>query len=255
MKDVSEKLFNKNGYLNFKNFLSKIEKNKIKEIIFESFNDELNLLSKKKFSIESNEFHKKLISLRKKNPKLFSKIYDNFKLNANLRSIFYSKKFMKKFSNILGISENKIFLNGFMLRFDAPNDKRNSLDWHQDSPYYEMNYPQYNSGVCWLSITQNSYKNGTLNFIPRSHKSFVKSKNIKGKALNSEQFKLKINKEEKKNIKNMNQNFGDVSFMHMNLKHKSGVNKSNKMRITLGCRFHDMQNSFNSGIEIFKFIK
>ena len=34
-----------------------------------------------------------------------------------------AKKFMKKFSNILGISENKIFLNGFMLRFDAPNDK------------------------------------------------------------------------------------------------------------------------------------
>lgn len=52
MKDVSEKLFNKNGYLNFKNFLSKIEKNKIKEIIFESFNDELNLLSKKSFLLK-----------------------------------------------------------------------------------------------------------------------------------------------------------------------------------------------------------
>ena len=82
---------------------------------------------------------------------------------------------MKNFQS-LGISENKIFLNGFMLRFDAPNDKRNSLDWHQDSPYYKMNYPQYNSGVCWLSITKNSYKNGTLNFIlnPINHLSNLK---------------------------------------------------------------------------------
>ena len=40
-----------------------------------------------------------------------------------------------------------IFLNGFMFRLDAPNDKRNSLDWHQDSAYYEMTYPEYNAGV------------------------------------------------------------------------------------------------------------
>ena len=103
MKNISRELFNKNGYLNLKkNFLSETEKNKIKEIIFESFNDELNLFSKKKFSIESNQFHKKLINLRKKNPKLFSTIYDNFKLNANLRSIFYGKKIYEKIFKYFG---------------------------------------------------------------------------------------------------------------------------------------------------------
>ena len=35
----------------------------------------------------------------------------------------------------------------------------------------------------------------------------------------------------------MSQNFGDASFLHMNLKHKSGVNTSNKMRITFDAVF------------------
>ena len=41
--------------------------------------------------------------------------------------------------------------------------------------------------------------------------------------------------------------------MHMNLKHRSGKNSSNKFRITLGCRFHDMKSSFNIGYEQYNF--
>jgi len=45
---------------------------------------------------------------------------------------------------------------------DAPNDNRNILNWHQDSLYYQMTYPEQNAGVCWIAITKNSNKNGTL---------------------------------------------------------------------------------------------
>ena len=55
------------------------------------------------------------------------------------------------------------------------------------------------------------------------------------------------------NIRNLNQKFGDMSLLHINLKHKSGNNVSGKVRITIGCRFIDMSNSFNVGKEIYKF--
>lgn len=43
--------------------------------------------------------------------------------------------------------------------------------------------------------------------------------------------------------------------MHINTKHKSGKNISNKVRITLGVRFHDMQKKFNNGNEIYFYNK
>ena len=140
-----------------------------------------------------------------------------------------------------------------MFRMDAPKDKRNSLDWHQDSSYYEMTSPKFNSGVCWISITNNTKLNGTLQFLPGSHiKGFYYSKKNKSKQNVSEQNKLIV---KKKKIKNLNSNSGDVSFFHINMIHKSGVNTSKKIRFTIGCRFHDLKGSFNLGKEIYLYKK
>ena len=143
-----------------------------------------------------------------------------------------------------------------MLRFDAPYDKRNTLDWHQDSSYYLQTYPQMNAGVCWVSLTKNSKRNGALIFLPKSNSKFIKK--IKKKWKNnssSENLTIKISSKELKSKKFLEQAFGDISFLHMNIKHKSGVNKSNKFRITLGCRFHEINDRFNTGKEVYKFNK
>ena len=139
------------------------------------------------------------------------------------------------------------------MRFDVPNDKRNKLNWHQDSSYYMMAHPKFNAGVCWCAVTKNSEKNGTLKFIPKSHSKYIKVKSKKKNNLVSEQFTLNIYKKEINKTKNLSQDFGDVSLLHMNLKHKSGDNHSEKVRITIGCRFIDMSKSFNSGKEIYQF--
>lgn len=70
--------------------------------------------------------------------------------------------------------------------------------------------------------------------------------------LTSKQFRLKVYT---KNYKILKSNCGDASFFHMNVKHKSGVNKSNKVRITAACRFHDMSSNFNIGKELYYFNK
>ena len=205
--------------------------------------------------MEDKKFNEKLLNLRKKKPNLFGEIYDKFRLNAKLRSIFYKKKLIKTFSKILNTDIENVFINGFMLRFDAPFDKRNRLDWHQDSSYYLMTYPKFNAGVCWLAITKNTKKNGTLVFIPESNKIMHSTKTKKKSLLVSEQKKILLSKNELRKKKNLNQSFGDASFLHMNLKHRSGVNTSKKFRITLACRFHDMKNCFNTGKEIYHYNK
>lgn len=248
-------ILDKKGYFELKNLLSHTEKKKIIDIIFSTYSKYLNL-DKKNFSVQSQKFHNELLKFRFKNPDKFGEIYDQLKLNAQLKSIFYSRKFLKIFSKILDNKDNKIYLNGIVLRLDAPNDKKNALDWHQDSPHYLMTYPKMNAGVCWISITKNSKNNGSLIFIPDSHKEFIKNvkKTKKNKSI-SESLKIKISKNEIKKSKNLNQSFGDAAFLHMNLKHRSGTNNSKKFRITLACRFHSIDDNFNTGKEIYKYNK
>ena len=243
------------GSAHIDNFLSKKDKESLKNIIHDNFKNEISLPRLDRFNIEDINFHKKLIKFRKLKPKKFGNIYDKINLNSKFRSIFYSESSLKIFARVLNVSSNQIYVNGFMMRFDVPNDLRNKLDWHQDSSYYMMGYPKFNAGVCWCAITKNTEKNGTLKFIPGSHLKHIKAKKNKKEDLSSEQNRITITKTEKEKIKNLDQDFGDATLLHMSLKHRSGDNNSQKVRITIGCRFNDMSKSFNVGKEIYNYNK
>lgn len=238
--------FNKSGYILEKNFLTKHDKNKVLRVLKKNLSKYVPYL-KKKTNLENTEFHQQILKLRKRK-RLFGELYDKINLSSDLRNIFYQDKFLNKFKQIL--KSEDVFLNGFMVRFDAPFDKRNSLDWHQDSPYYMQTYPKFNAGVCWLPVTNNSEKNGSLQFIKNSNKKFLKSSFSNNDKYTTSQFSLNVPKKQQKHLVNLNQKFGDISFLHMNLKHRSGVNSSKKMRITIACRFHCMKH-FNVGKEIY----
>ena len=245
--------FNQAGFVSLRNVLTVNEKKMIKNVIYENFKQHIKLPKLSKFDIENINFHKELINFRKLKPKKFGEIYDKINLNSKFRSLFYSNKFMNYFAKCLNVKSNNIYINGFMMRFDAPFDLRNKLNWHQDSPYYMMSYPKYNAGVCWCAITKNNDDNGTLKFIPKSHSKLIKTIGSKKDKHRSEQYTLDITEKENKKTENLNQNFGDMSLLHINLKHRSGDNISKKFRITIGCRFIDMAKSFNVGKEIYQF--
>ena len=240
--------FYNQGYMIKKKFLEIPDKTKIILLLKQNLFKQVPYL-KKNNDLENQIFHDQLIKLRLKK-KLFGEIYDKINLSSELRSIFYQKKFLDIFKSIL--KSDQIYLNGFMFRFDFPDDKRNVLSWHQDSPYYLQTYPKFKAGVCWIPVTKNTELNGTLQYIPQSNKKFVKSKYLSKNHLATSEYKINVNKNELKKIKNLNQEFGDVSFLHMNLKHRSGFNNSNKVRMTIACRFHCMKN-MNIGKEIFFF--
>ena len=244
---------NDSGFLVLKNFLSATEK----KIIVKAFYKVLSKYLKidKNFSnlnFSNTSLHKKLMDLRKKNPLKFSEMYNELALNSSIRSIFYSEKFISMFSKILNTEKEFIFINGFMLRLDGPLDKRNVEDWHWDGSYYEQTHPLDSGAVCWLPLTNNSFENGTVRFIPDSHKSKVNIKKLKfarKSKLATSTIVIPVSEEEKKLIKDVNASFGDAGIFHMHLKHKSGVNISKKFRLTLICRFHDTSKKLNIGEE------
>ena len=100
--------------------------------------------------------------------------------------------------------EELLIINGFTFRLDAPFDKRNVLDWHTDAPYYEQTDPYYNAGVCWVALTNNSFENGTVKFIPGSNKSKVDPKKLeftRKSKLAAAIIEIPVSKEEKKLMK------------------------------------------------------
>ena len=237
----------------FKNFLNTSDKNELTELFFDSFKNSLpSKFSKKKSLLEDEEFHKALINFRKKNPKKFGKLYDLFKLKAQVKSFFFKRKFLILFSKILNIEIKNLYISGIMLRMDAPEDKKNTLDWHQDSAYYHINYPKFNSYVAYVPLVKNTSENGTVQYIPKSNKRLLNHKKIKIKK-NVIKHAIKPSKSELKKIKNFDINFGDVGVFHTNLKHRSGTNISKKIRLNLLCRFYDMSKSFNEGSERYVF--
>jgi ectoine hydroxylase-related dioxygenase (phytanoyl-CoA dioxygenase family) len=246
------KIFVADGACHIDNFLDDDTKELVKEIIFESFKNDLKLKQTNSFDIEDDTFHQKLLNLRVEHPQRFDEIYLNMHLNARFRSIFINDKMLNIFAEATRVSKNSLFVNGFMLRLDAPLDKRNTLDWHQDSSYYRMSYPYFNSGVCWMSVTKNTFDNGALIYVPNSHSTFLNT-SIESDTEASRQLPISISNKELKNSKYLEQEFGDISLLHMNLKHRSGINTSNKFRITMGCRFHAIDKAFNNGKEVFKY--
>jgi len=242
------KKFNKNGLIIIRNILNNSERKKILNIFFDVLNKYINIPARIR-NLDNNILHKKLTTLRKRNPKKFGQLYDELKLNARLRSVLCSEKFIKLGSKILNVNKNLIFINGFQLRLDAPNDKRNTYSWHQDSAFYLHTYPKFNAFVCWLPLTHNTAKNGTLQYIPKSHSRFIKTSFNKKSKLGSLQYKVNVNKNKK--IKNFDAKLGEAGIFHMNLIHRSGVNSSKKFRITLAFRCHDLSKTFNIGKEYF----
>ena len=253
------KKFDKTGFVLIKNFLTKSDKKAIFKAFYETASKYLKLgINSSKINFNSTTLHNKLINFRKKKPKEFGDMYDELNLNASLKSVFYSKKFIETFSKILKTKKELLIINGFTLRLDVPFDKRNVLDWHTDAPYYEQTDPHYNAGVCWAALTDNSAENGTVKFIPGSNKSKVNTKKLKftrrGKQ-GGAAIKTQVSKKEEKKAKDLDIFFGDIGIFHMNLKHKSGKNISKKMRFTIICRFHDTSKKINIGKEMYIFNK
>ena len=240
-KDILKK-YNSFGFCIIKNVLTK---NKIKSIQ-ETIIDKVNLDFNKNFNkndFDKNFFHKYLLNKRKESPEKFSNFYSSLQTNVNIFSIASDKKLKNVVKKILQIKKDFLNCSDFLLRADAPFDKRNSLDWHQDSSYFKRTEDLADCCVIWIPLQKIDNKIGPLNMIPSSHLlGGLPFQRVQKNLLSSPQNKINNKFYINKKIKKFNMSIGDVLLMDSKVIHRSGKNLSNKFRFTMLTR---MVSSFN----------
>tara|TARA_B100001057_G_C22046630_1_gene642966 strand:- start:63 stop:494 length:432 start_codon:yes stop_codon:yes gene_type:complete len=128
---------------------------------------------------------------------------------------------------------------------DTPEDKRNSLDWHQDSLIEEVNHSYVDAYTLWIPLQNIDSDNGPCNFcIGSHHKRFKKNLKLKNPKDIFSSKSLGIPNQVIKKFQSINilAKKGDVVAFSLNTLHKSGHNISDKIRFTLICRVYNINS-------------
>ena len=241
-EDIIES-YTKNGFAIVKNIVPAQRINSLLENIFNLFckySTDCQELKNMDKPWNTELFHKKLIEFRQKDPESFGAIYDSLKTSLTLTQLITDNKVVDFVAKFLKIKPSDLSISEPMCRLDVPNDKRNTLDWHQERSFFPQNRNGLNGLVCWIPLTDITEEMGPMHISPRSHA----------------EGQLKLSNRTKKNVSYTTQipvpeefvskyedlavraNAGDAVFFNMLLFHRSGQNISNKIRLATQGRFH-----------------
>ncbi|MDA9696696.1 phytanoyl-CoA dioxygenase family protein [Candidatus Pelagibacter sp.] len=249
--------FNKDGYIHIKNFhnnnyIDKF-KNSFKNLCHYNQTNFISLKNNKKFN--EKEINKFLINLKKNSPDVIKKIYTTSKHLSTFIQIFENKKIKNLCSKLLKTKSDNLIITDFQFRIDYPSDEKHTLKWHQDSSYYLQDTDGQNSLVCNVSLHNIKKNMGAVWIIPGSHKKRLKMQKKIGNKYKSGQREI-IEKFNKRHAKQIETNETDVTIYHPNLIHKSGFNRSNKIRYSAIARvYNPLSKSFNNFEKYYKLIK
>ncbi len=235
--------YTKNGFAIVKNVVSGQRINSLLENIFNLFcrySDDYQNLKNLEQPWNTELFHKKLVELRQNDPESFGAIYDSLKTSLTLTQLVTDDKIVDCVAKFLKIKPSDLSVSEPMCRLDVPDDKRNTLEWHQERSFFPQNRNGLNGLVCWIPLTNVTEEMGAIHISPRSHTEGqlkLSSLNKKNTSYTTqipvpEEF---INKYEDLIVP---ANVGDAIFFNMLLFHRSGQNNSNKIRFTIQGRFH-----------------
>jgi hypothetical protein len=186
--------------------------------------------------------NQRLINLRRDDSKMFGMIYDSIQLSVPMHRLCCEAPLLEAVGAAWGVDPEGIAVTGHMLRMDPPNDTRNSLDWHQDSTYYDQNQRGENGLVVWIPMHFVDAQNGSLLVCPGSHKEgqveYVMSDPTDVSA--SRQRRVPPEIVDRYSPTQVTANAGDALILNMDTVHRSGVNSGSKLRFVAGYRYHKM---------------
>ena len=234
--------YNKNGYAILKNIVPPPRIDALLENIYKLY---------RKYSTDyefdesedpwkSEMFHKKLIEFRKKDPKLFGAIYDSLKTSLTLTQLVSDDVIVDNVAKFLCVESSDVSISEPMCRLDVPNDKRNTLEWHQERSFFPQNRDGLHSLVCWIPLTSVTEEMGAIHISPESHAGglIIPAQNEKKSELSTRQISVPEEYIKKYEDLVVPVDVGDVVFFNMLLYHRSGVNISDKVRFAVQSRFH-----------------
>ena len=234
--------YNKNGYAVLKNIVPSARIDALLENIYKLY---------RKYSTDyeldgsedpwkSEMFHKKLIEFRKKDPKLFGAIYDSLKTSITLTQLVSDDVIVDNVAKFLSVEPSDVSISEPMCRLDVPNDKRNTLEWHQERSFFPQNRDGLHSLVCWIPLTNVTEEMGAVHISPESHAGglITPAQNEKRSELSTRQISVPEEYVKKYEDLVVSVDAGDVVFFNMLLYHRSGINISDKVRFAVQSRFH-----------------
>ena len=191
---------------------------------------------------ESDAFHSEMRRFRAETSTIFGAMYDTVQVSASLQQAMSSPAIVTAAAQLLGDEPESLSVTGQMLRMDAPEDRRNVLDWHQEASYYDQNERPENGLVCWVPMQDLQPGHGSMWFCSGSHRDGPAPVEARPKETyeSSEQLRVPASIVARYQTIQVLCRAGDVVFFHMHLIHQSGRNVSSDFRFTAGARFHRM---------------
>ena len=241
-EDIIES-YTKNGFAIVKNIVPAQRINSLLENIFNLFckySTDYQELKNMEKPWNTELFHKKLIEFRQKDPESFGAIYDSLKTSLTLTQLITDNKVVDFVAKFLKIKPSDLSISEPMCRLDVPNDKRNTLDWHQERSFFPQNRNGLNGLVCWIPLTDITEEMGPIHISPRSHAEGQLKLSNKTKKNTSYTTQIPVPEEFVSKYEDLavHTNAGDAVFFNMLLFHRSGQNISNKVRLATQGRFH-----------------
>jgi len=241
-EDIIES-YTKNGFAIVKNIVPTQRINSLLENIFNLFckySTDCQELKNMDKPWNTELFHKKLIEFRQKDPESFGAIYDSLKTSLTLTQLITDNKVVDFVAKFLKIKPSDLSISEPMCRLDVPNDKRNTLDWHQERSFFPQNRNGLNGLVCWIPLTDITEEMGPMHISPRSHAEGQLKLSNRTKKNTSYTTQIPVPEEFVSKYEDLavRANAGDAVFFNMLLFHRSGQNISNKIRLATQGRFH-----------------
>ena len=234
--------YNKNGYAILKNIVPPPRIDALLENIYKLYRKYSTdyELDESEDPWKSEIFHKKLIEFRKKDSKLFGAIYDSLKTSLTLTQLVSDDVIVDNVAKFLCVESSDVSISEPMCRLDVPNDKRNTLEWHQERSFFPQNRDGLHSLVCWIPLTSVTEEMGAIHISPESHTGglITSAQNEKKSELSTRQISVPEEYIKKYEDLVVPVDAGDVVFFNMLLYHRSGINISDKVRFAVQSRFH-----------------
>lgn len=224
--------YKKNGIIKINSIITKKDCDDIIGFIKKIF---IQYLKTKKINFNKNENLEKILFFTKKK---FPKEYENIILktiqrNPNVLKIGLKKEIfliLKK----MGLKEPVFSTEPLIMIHSNKISEKNYAPPHQD---WRSIQGSLNNVVIWIPLVKIEKKMNSIKFVKKSHlQGLIKTRKDK--------WFRKINIDSNFNFETENINKGDAFFLSAFTLHKSGVNKSNKARVSLQFRFNDLQDEY-----------
>jgi ectoine hydroxylase-related dioxygenase (phytanoyl-CoA dioxygenase family) len=169
----------------------------------------------------------------------FLAFHDMLQNAALLQALAAAPDTLAAVASLLGEAPGGLALSGVQLRVDVPEDPYNTYPWHQERAYYAQNVEGERALVMSLAVQDTPADHGALRVCPGSHRGgFQPHDAPSGQASGAKTLPAALAERFEARAAELAQ--GEALFLHMNTFHQPGRNRSQRVRYTLLCRYHQM---------------